>query len=57
MEEPERLEQLEQLEQLLTVQQLADLLRVRRSWIYNKRHNHTLPFPTIKVGFPSAAMA
>ena len=39
-----------QTEELLTVEQVADLLQVARSWIYNKRHNHTLPFPTIKVG-------
>lgn len=38
------------LEQLLTVQQLADLLQVRKSWVYNRRHAHSLPFPTIKVG-------
>ncbi len=39
-----------QTEELLTVRQLASLLQVRPSWIYNKRHNHTLPFPTITVG-------
>jgi len=47
MEEPAGLDQ---LEQLLTVQQVADRLQVRKSWIYNRRHSHSLPFPTIKVG-------
>ena len=38
------------LEQLLTVQQVADRLQVRRSWIYNRRHSGSLPFPAIRVG-------
>jgi len=44
------MEQKTQTDQLLTVQQLADLLQVRKSWVYNKRHARSLPFPTIKVG-------
>ena len=44
--EEERTEEL----QLLTVDQVADLLAVPKSWIYGRSHAGTLPFPAVKVG-------
>jgi len=39
-----------QAEQLMSVAEVCLMLNVRRSWIYNRRHAHSLPFPTIHVG-------
>ncbi len=37
------------LDRLLTPEELAETLRVKKSWIYGKVHNDTLPFPHLKV--------
>ena len=49
MEEKTQTQQI-QTEQLMTVAEVCLMLAVRPSWIYNRRHAHSLPFPTIKVG-------
>ena len=36
--------------ELLTVHELARLLRVPESWIYNHRYYNTLPFPIVRIG-------
>ena len=36
--------------ELLTVHELARLLRVPESWIYNHRYHNSLPFPFVRVG-------
>ena len=35
---------------LLTVKQVAERLQVRKSWIYGKTHDRTLPFRHCKIG-------
>ena len=37
-------------EKLLTPQEVADWLRVKISWVYQRSHAKTLPFPSIRVG-------
>ncbi len=47
-------------DRLLTVEEVADVLRIPRSWIYGRIHARTLPFPMTKVGhyvrFPEAGV-
>jgi len=40
---------LEELE-LLTVSELAELLKVKKTWVYGHIHARSLPFPMLKVG-------
>jgi len=38
------------LESLLSVSQVAELLNIRKSWIYNHNYTGTLPFPVVRIG-------
>ena len=37
-------------EDLKTPQEVADRLRVQKSWLYQRAHTKTLPFEHVKVG-------
>ena len=40
----------EMMERLLTIEEAAQALKVRKSWLYSRIHAGTLPFSFVKVG-------
>ena len=38
------------MENLLTPEEVANLLKIPKSWIYGRIHSRSLPFPLVKVG-------
>ena len=44
------MEQQVDTEQLLNVEEVAEILKVPKSWLYGRVHSKNLPFPHLKVG-------
>jgi excisionase family DNA binding protein len=40
----------EVMERLLTIEETAQALKVKKSWLYARIHAGTLPFPFVKIG-------
>jgi excisionase family DNA binding protein len=38
------------VDNLLTPDEVANLLKIPKSWIYGRIHSRSLPFPLVKVG-------
>jgi excisionase family DNA binding protein len=38
------------MDSLLTPDEVSNLLKIPKSWIYGRIHSRTLPFPLVKVG-------
>jgi len=44
------MKQVDTKQTLLNVNEVAEVLKVPRSWIYGRVHSKNLPFPHLKVG-------
>ena len=38
------------MDKLLTPDEVAELLKIPKSWIYGRIHSRSLPFPVVKIG-------